>query len=307
LVRKIGSGSFGDIFLATHIGNGTEVAVKLEAIRTQHPQLAYESKIYKILAGGIGVPNIQYCGIEGDYNVLVMDLLGPSLEDLFQFCNRKFTLKTVLMIADQLLERIEYIHQKCFIHRDIKPDNFLIGLQSKSHIIHCIDFGLSKKYLDPRTLRHIAFREGKSLTGTARYASINTHLGYEQSRRDDLESLGYVFLYFLRGSLPWSGLDIQNKRLKYEAIGTKKRHTPPEVLCEGYPMEFAQYLNIVRALGFTDQPDYNALRMLFRNLFDRSGFVRDNEFDWAILKRKKKGGETTVTTVTTVADPTPPV
>jgi serine/threonine protein kinase len=291
LVRKIGSGSFGDIFLATHIATGEEVAVKLEAIRTQHPQLAYEAKIYKILHGGVGIPSIRYCGIEGDYNVLVMDLLGPSLEDLFQFCGRKFTLKTVLMVADQLLERIEYVHTKCFIHRDIKPDNFLIGLHDKSKIIHVIDFGLSKKFYDPRSGRHISFREGKSLTGTARYASINTHLGYEQSRRDDLESLGYVFLYFLRGSLPWSGLDIQNKKLKYEAIGVKKRNIPPEELCGDFPLEFAEYLNAVKRLSFAEQPDYRALRNIFRGLFERNQYVDDGDYDWSILKRKKKSAE----------------
>ncbi|MBZ3888312.1 Coiled-coil domain-containing protein 57 [Sciurus carolinensis] len=237
-----------------------------------------------MMQGGVGIPTIRWCGAEGDYNVMVMELLGPSLEDLFNFCSRKFSLKTVLLLADQMISRIEYIHSKNFIHRDVKPDNFLMGLGKKGNLVYIIDFGLAKKYRDARTHQHIPYRENKNLTGTARYASINTHLGIEQSRRDDLESLGYVLMYFNLGSLPWQGLKAATKRQKYERISEKKMSTPIEVLCKGYPSEFATYLNFCRSLRFDDKPDYSYLRQLFRNLFHRQGFSYDYVFDWNMLK-----------------------
>ncbi|KAF4797409.1 Casein kinase I isoform delta [Turdus rufiventris] len=252
LGRKIGSGSFGDIYLGTDIAAGEEVAIKLECVKTKHPQLHIESKIYKMMQGG-GKQTIFH------------------LQRLYCFCAFD-------------ISRIEYIHSKNFIHRDVKPDNFLMGLGKKGNLVYIIDFGLAKKYRDARTHQHIPYRENKNLTGTARYASINTHLGIEQSRRDDLESLGYVLMYFNLGSLPWQGLKAATKRQKYERISEKKMSTPIEVLCKGYPSEFATYLNFCRSLRFDDKPDYSYLRQLFRNLFHRQGFSYDYVFDWNMLK-----------------------
>ena len=280
--KRIGGGSFGEIYSGENIQTHEEVAIKLESVQTRPPQLLYEAKIYRILAGGVGIPNIKWHGVEGDYNVMVIDLLGKSLEELFIYCQRKFSLKTVLMIADQLLSRIEYIHNKSYIHRDIKPDNFIIGTGNNANLIYAIDFGLSKKFRDPRTHQHIPYREGKNLTGTARYASINTHLGIEQSRRDDLEGIAYVLIYFLRGSLPWQGIAAENRKQKYEIISERKIATPVEILCQGMPPEFGTFLSETRHLDFTDVPPYAQYRQMFRELFIREGFINDGNYDWVI-------------------------
>ncbi|KAG6481133.1 hypothetical protein ZIOFF_057728 [Zingiber officinale] len=295
LGRKIGSGSFGEIYLGTNIQTNEEVAIKLENVKTKHPQLLYESKLYRILQGGTGVPNVRWFGIEGDYNVLVMDLLGPSLEDLFNFCSRKLSLKTVLMLADQMINRVEFVHSKSFLHRDIKPDNFIMGLGRRANQVYIIDFGLAKKYRDTSTHQHIPYRENKNLTGTARYASVNTHLGIEQSRRDDLESLGYVLMYFLRGRLVYLIKTFAHPSCKFVTSGcyyifqstvarSKSRNKEAEALCKGYPSEFASYFHYCRSLRFDDKPDYGYLKRLFRDLFIHEGFQFDYVFDWTILK-----------------------
>ncbi|KAI6241021.1 Protein kinase domain-containing protein [Aphelenchoides fujianensis] len=279
LGRKIGSGSFGDIYLGENTTTREEVAIKLECMKTKHPQLHIEAKLYKFMHGGTGIP---WCGYEGEYNVMVMELLGPSLEDLFNFCSRKFSLKTVLLLAEQMLARIEYIHSKDFIHRDIKPDNFLMGLGKRGNLVYIIDFGLAKRFRDQRTRVHIPFRDHKNLTGTARYASVHTHQGIEQSRRDDLESLGYVLMYFNRGSLPWQGLKAATKRQKYEKIAEKKLSTSVEELCRGFPEQFVFYIEYCKSLGFDQQPDYSHLHRLFADLFRSRAFERDYIFDWNV-------------------------
>ncbi|CAL5442831.1 unnamed protein product [Camellia sinensis] len=287
LGRKIGSGSFGEIYLGTNIQTNEEVAIKLENVKTKHPQLLYESKLYRILQGGTGIPNVRWFGVEGDYNVLVMDLLGPSLEDLFNFCSRKLSLKTVLMLADQMINRVESVHSKSFLHRDIKPDNFLMGLARRATQVYIIDFGLAKKYRDTTTHQHIPYRREQKFDWNCKirkYEHSPWHCCKEQSRRDDLESLGYVLMYFLRGSLPWQGLKAGTKKQKYEKISERKVSTSIEGLCRGYPTEFASYFHYCRSLRFDDKPDYSYLKRIFRDLFIREGFQFDYVFDWTILK-----------------------
>ncbi|KAE9976570.1 bifunctional choline kinase/ethanolamine kinase cki1 [Venturia inaequalis] len=293
--KKIGEGSFGVLFEGTNLLNNQQVAIKFEPRKSDAPQLRDEYRTYKILVGcpcneqlrlktrgNPGIPNVYYFGQEGLHNILVIDLLGPSLEDLFDLCHRRFSIKTVL-------SRVQTIHEKNLIYRDIKPDNFLIGRPNTkaANVIHVVDFGMAKQYRDPKTKQHIPYRERKSLSGTARYMSINTHLGREQSRRDDLEALGHVFMYFLRGGLPWQGLKAATNKQKYEKIGEKKQTTAIKDLCEGFPEEFNKYLSYVRNLGFEDTPDYDYLRELFTQALKNTGEVEDGEYDWMKLNNGK--------------------
>ncbi|GLB40472.1 putative kinase-like protein [Lyophyllum shimeji] len=307
--KKIGEGSFGVVFegvpaetvvkpfvsvpwrvaVRSKMLSNTPVAIKFEPRKSDAPQLRDEFRSYRTLNGTPGVPQVHHFGQEGLHNVLVIDLLGPNLEDLFDMCGRKFTIKTVCMAAKQMVTRVQAIHDKSLIYRDIKPDNFLIGVpgSKNANTIHIIDFGMAKHYRDPKTKVHIPYRERKSLSGTARYMSINTHLGREQSRRDDLESLGHVFMYFLRGGLPWQGLRAATNKQKYEKIGEKKQTTPINELCEGFPEEFSIYMNYVRKLGFEETPDYDFLRELFTKVLKTLGETEDGMFDWMLLNNGK--------------------
>lgn len=254
--------------------------MKLESVKTRVPQLSYESKLYSIFSGGTGIPKLHWYGTEDSHNIMVIDLLGKSLEDLFVHCHHRLSLKTVLMLADQMISCVEYIHNKNFIHRDIKPDNFVMGIGNSATQVFIIDYGLAKKYRDQHTHMHIPYVEGKSLTGTARYASVGALRGVEQSRRDDLESLGFVWMYLLKGTLPWMGLNGRDQKQKYDRICDVKAKTSFEDLCRGFPNEFVRYFQIVRSLRFTEKPNYAELRQMFRDLFIREGFVYDYKYDW---------------------------
>lgn len=277
---KIGCGSFGDVYQAEDRSSGQSVAVKLESADAAKPQLLNEYKLYKSLQHGEGIPQVYACYTEGDMNVMVMELLGPSLEDLFDFCDRRLSVKTVAMLAEQMIDRMEFVHSRNILHRDIKPDNFLMGSGDLSHRLFIIDFGLAKEYWDDMTNRHIDPKPGSHLVGTARYASINAMRGSEQSRRDDMEALGYLMMYMLRGSLPWQGVRSAPRKQRHEMIAECKQSTRLDELCRGYPDEFAGYLSYCRNLGFEETPHYVLMRRSFLDLMKRFGYANDGIFDW---------------------------
>nr|CDS27484.1 casein kinase I delta [Hymenolepis microstoma] len=284
LIKRIGSGSFGEIFLSLNKKTKVEAAAKLEIIKFGNPsQLKLEYDLLKRLNNAAGITKIYWFGKDGVqnlYTVLIMELLGPSLEDLHIYCGLKFTLKTVTLLADQMIKRLESVHRCGLIHRDMKPDNFAMGIGQNVNTVYLIDFGLSKHYVDPTTNEHIPFKDFKHLTGTARYCSINAHAGIEQSRRDDMESLGYVLIYLLKGSLPWQGLQAESKREKFRKIHKTKSAIMPEVLCEGLPGEFLKYITYCRNLSFEEEPKYRYLRSLFWKIMDRNGYKYDVQYDW---------------------------
>ena len=287
IAQKIGEGSFGIIFKGYDLLRSNQpVAIKFESRKSEAPQLKDEFRAYKILNNAInnyyknyeieknkylsinGIPKVYFFGQEGYYNILIIQLLGPSLEDLFEWCGRKFSISTVCKLAIQMIERIQFLHENNLIYRDIKPDNFLIGSSSNDNTIYMVDYGMVKQYRDPINHNHIPYRERKSLSGTARYMSINTHLGREQSRRDDLESLGNVFVYFLKGQLPWQGLKAPTNKLKYEKIGEKKQKIPINELCNGLPIQISEYIRRVRLLKFDETPDYFGYIKLFASILE---------------------------------------
>ena len=278
LIKKLGSGSFGSIYSAEF--ENQYFAIKLEEKNRGQNLLENEAYIMSYL-NGPGLPYVKSFGYSNKHNILVMELMGKSLEDIFEsFVVKKMTTRCVCNIGYQMIEILEYIHNKHVIHRDIKPDNFVVGLNEKRKYIYILDFGLSKKYRSSRTLKHYEIIKNKNLTGTARYASINALNGLTQSRRDDLEAIGYVLMYFLRGRLPWQGIPVKNKEDRYRKIMEKKKATSAEELCQGFPKEFADYVNYTRNLEYEEDPDYIYLRNLFINVLNREGFEIDCYYDW---------------------------
>lgn len=278
--QKIGKGSFGDVHIGYHRDTREPVAIKLEH-QSKKIMLEHENSVYHEICG-IGnahIPKIYWYGNEGEYRVMVMEALGDSLETLFNKCNRHFSLKTTVMIGLQIFDLLEHLHRCGFIHRDLKPENFLIGLRDNRHFIYMIDFGLTKRYKNQLNV-HTKMITGKKLVGTARYASINSHNGIELSRRDDLESLIYLLVYFLKGSLPWQGLPGRTREEKYEIIKQRKVNTTTRALCVDMPSEFVYFLDHVRSLEFKEKPNYKYLRSLLVKLFDSNGLIMDYHYDW---------------------------
>jgi len=257
IIKKIGSGSFGEVWLADSVKYGY-VALKIEQ-RKLNSRVKEEFNIYRDLHNNEKGTVDVYEFIETPiYNIISMELLGDSLEEVFVNNNKHFDIPFVMYLGVRMIDMLHDMHQVGYIHRDVKPSNFLVKHNSKD--ICLIDYGLSKKYI--LNGEHIPRRRNRSLVGTARYASINIHLGIEPSRRDDLESLGYVLLYFAIGSLPWQGLRAKNKKTSLKLIGDTKIFTSLKILCDGLPSALETYITYVRNLEFDEEPDYSYLKKL---------------------------------------------
>jgi len=277
--QQLGKGGFGQLYLGKNLKNNSFVAVKVED-RGSRSHLNSEFQILSEISKGEGIPKVYKFHKGHKHNYLIMELLGRSLDKLFTDMKRHFSIKTVSMIAYQMIQRIEYVHSKGYIHRDIKPGNFLIGKNSMSKILYIIDFGLSKKYIDKTTGKHVVYKEGKGLTGTARYVSLNTHYGIDQSRRDDIEGIAYNLIYFAKGKLPWQGVKTKNKKEKHKKIMEFKEEYKEDKLCEGLPEEFPTLLKYARKLDFEEKPDYKNIKIMFQQLILTCGQQMDWKYDW---------------------------
>jgi len=285
ILELLDKGEFGYVFSGKNIIDGQNVAIKVEDWKKKGNLLEGEA-YFLFQLKGLGVPKVKSFGKCGKYKILVETLLGNSLEEIFKSSNKTLTLKDICMIAIQLVERLEYIHSKFIVHRDIKPENLMIDIETKRYI-YLIDFGLAKRYRSGRTGHHIKFSIPKKLTGTARYASKNALRGCEQSRRDDLESAGYVLIYLAKnGKLPWKGLKNYNKFERYYQIYIIKKYIEPEKLCLGLPNEFCDYIKYVNRLKFEEEPNYQYLKGLFIECLNKLGYNNDLNFSWLTTQEK---------------------
>lgn len=287
--KALGEGSFGTVYLGEDTINNKFVAVKTEKKNANHNLLRTESNIIKYVntqKNNEPVISNYWFGTDNDLHYFVTDLLGPSLESLLDKCGGRFSLKTTLMIAEQIVSRIKFYHDRNIIHRDIKPENFLVDFNIPHMNIYIIDFGLAKKYRKSSTKEHIPFKTDKPHVGTLRYMSTYTHEHYEQSRRDDMISIGYMLLYFLNGRLPWQGIIEKDKKKKYARIHQlKKAYTIDELTSNLHTKTaadtFKKYFEYVYSLKFEDEINYNFIIKLFLTCMDKHMFKYDYKWDWS--------------------------
>ncbi|KAB8229107.1 kinase-like domain-containing protein [Aspergillus alliaceus] len=289
LIRHIASGGEGDVYLARDYKTNRDVAVKLS--KTHH---SYDHEVggYGGLAGISGIPEIYWAGQDRKYYIMAIELLGPSLRDLFHYCTDRFTLKTVLLLADQLICRLRGLHSRSYVHRDVKPENLLMGTRGNKNTVFLADFGLLRKYDNTRGDYEVLKQEtyhryqcgkhpekGVRLVGTEIYASWRAHYStrIEQRPRDDMESLGYVLIRFLNGCLPWETIEVPNNTKRQIAMAKMKRDISVSMLCKDLPSEFGRYF---RHLRMSARPDHAYLQENFRKLFLRKGFENDQDYDW---------------------------
>lgn len=284
IIKELGSGSFGYVYEAILVETGEHAAIKVENKEKSH-KVENEYKIYTKLRRFYplgGIPKVYEFIEAPKFNMMVMEILGDSLEDMLNKYNRKLELGTVLNLGVQIIKLLEVVHTRKYIHRDIKPSNFLLGRNKKNNQIYIMDFGLSKKYIKNES--HISLRTNRSLVGTPRYASINMHMGLEPSRRDDLESVGYMLVYFLLGKLPWQGIKKKGDS-HIKEIGNVKISTPLNILCKDIPDCFKDYISYCRDLKFDEKPDYDMLRSLFK--FEAKKRNLELKFQWETTHKSK--------------------
>ena len=283
-IQKLGEGSFGKVYKAVY--DGEYYALKMEDASQNYNLLEIEAAILQYLQGP-NIPKFESFGYNKAHNILVMQLLDKSLDDFF--CQLKsFSIKTTAMLGYQMINILKYIHDKHIIHRDIKPDNFAMGLNELNATLYIVDFGLAKKYRSSRTLKQLPLTKRKRLTGTARYASINALQGYEQSRRDDLESTGYVLMYFLRGNLPWQNIKTKTIDEKYQSILKIKKDTSSKELGKNFPSEFSEILDYFKKLEYEENPDYAMCCNKLLSVIEKEKLKFDYVYDWTTYANLKE-------------------
>ena len=306
IIRKVGSGAFGNVYKVESLKEPNKIyAMKVEegdAHKKDRLKLEYNfyrelnmnethpgiPKVFHFQRSLIKLPSTDDnpLEVEETKNIMIMEYLGPSLEKLFAFHHRNFSLKTILMIGIQCLQRLEFIHNNGIIHRDIKPDNFLIGSNNDTKLcIHLIDFGLSKKYINLLNYEFNPFKNTKTFTGTYRFCSLRSHKRLEQGRRDDLEALGYMIIYFFRKELPWQHIKDDPKKKEYRSnlIFKMKKNLPLTELCEGCPDFMVTYIKYCRLLKYTEVPNYYYLISLFIQEMNKHEYKLDYKYDWASI------------------------
>jgi serine/threonine protein kinase len=264
LLHELGHGSFGKVYEAFDTVDSRSVALKIHSVMRDG---MLENRIAEALTGAPGFPTVYQTGIWQNRAFLAMELLGAPLSVIED--TEKMNLMTVLDIADQVILRIQALHQQQFVHRDIKPANFLLGDYADRNVVYMIDFGLCKPFIDSQTNVHIPFRVNCKQTGNARYASVNAHLGYEQSRRDDMEAAMYMIVHFLRGTLPWCEVGGDSTEERRRRMAQTKLTTSIDMTCAGCPPEFAEILKQIRRLQFEERPDYDGYRRMLAEVAER--------------------------------------
>lgn len=278
--HQINKGSFGLIFKGKDLETDLDIAIKIEPNLLSKKYLVKEARILHLLQKNHHIPRIHWCGSKPNSTFLVMELLGKNLEDLFIECNKKFSLKTVLMMADQMLSNLEFIHSKGYVHSDINPRNICVGLDDKASTFYSIDFGLSNSFREMTNNDNL--KDNHPFVGTLNFASINCHKGFEQTCLDDLESLLYVIIYFLTGKLPWEAIVNEKGDLKkkMEEVKREKINTTIDNLCADLPEELKECLEYIRNLEFYNKPDYKFLKKKCEKLYLKRFGSYDYNYDW---------------------------